>query len=191
MTSITRAHTTSASPTSSGSDPGGAREARAVCAGSIRSPAIHDYYSGGRAFPHAILPQLNLGIPHASIQEHSFFCLRNEHWQLECMDTGYFDHDLLKVGDDITHLQEEIEAAWHQQQLGQAGARQVVLMSHHQLFSAFTAIGRSGTSFQNPFLTKNLQDWRAASCRCCQHRRLAVEGTEHLLAEAYAAPAPQ
>ena len=111
-------------------------------------PGNHDYYSGGRAF-YAMLPQLNLGIPHAAVQQHSFFCLRNEHWQLECMDTGYNDHDLLRISDDITHLQ-EIEAAWHQKQLSEAGTRQIILMSHHQLYSAFMAIGRSGTSFTNP-----------------------------------------
>ena len=123
-------------------------------------PGNHDYYSGGTAF-YAMLPRLNLGIPHASVQEHSFFCLLNDHWQLECMDTGYNDHDLLRLPDDISRLQ-DVEAAWHQLQLTQAGSRRVILVSHHQLFSAFAAIGRSGKSYQNPYLTKNLQDWRAA-----------------------------
>ncbi len=56
-------------------------------------PGNHDYYSGGQAI-FAMLPALNQGIPHASIQTHSFVCLRNDSWQLECMDTGYYDHDL-------------------------------------------------------------------------------------------------
>jgi Calcineurin-like phosphoesterase len=148
-------------------------------------PGNHDYYSGGRAF-YAILPQLNLGIPHAGIQQHSFFCLRNEAWQLEGMDTGYNDHDLLHVADDITHL-EPVEATWHQQQLSSAGSRQIILFSHHQLFSAFATIGATGPAgpkYQNPFLTKNLQDWRAAGAS----RIVAwFWGHEHLL-EVYAVP---
>ena len=110
-------------------------------------PGNHDYYSGGRAF-YTILPQLNLGIPHAGIQQHSFFCLQNESWQLEGMDTGYNDHDLLQVADDITHL-EPVEATWHQQQLSSAGSRQVILFSHHQLFSAFATIGATGPRVRN------------------------------------------
>jgi len=148
-------------------------------------PGNHDYYSGGRAF-YTILPQLNLGIPHAGIQQHSFFCLQNESWQLEGMDTGYNDHDLLQVADDITHL-EPVEATWHQQQLSSAGSRQVILFSHHQLFSAFATIGATGPAgpkYQNPFLTQNLQDWRAAGAS----RIVAwFWGHEHLL-EVYAVP---
>ena len=89
------------------------------------------------------------------MQEYSFFCLRNDHWQLECMDTGYNDHNLKLVPDDITHL-EQPEADWHQEQMLAAGARNIILMSHHQLFSSFATIGPGGTSFQNPYLTKNL-----------------------------------
>ena len=119
-------------------------------------PGNHDYHCGGGGF-YAMVPQLNQGIPNASVQVHSFLCLRNEHWQLECLDTGYNDHDLLKAAADTTTLRPD-EAAWHQKQLSEAGPRQVILLSHHQLFSAFTTIGASGTSFQNPRLIKNLQD---------------------------------
>ena len=57
-------------------------------------------------------------------------------------------------------------------------------MSHHQLFSSFATIGAGGTSFQNPFLTKNLQDWRAAGVS----KIMAwLWGHEHLL-EVYAVP---
>jgi hypothetical protein len=148
-------------------------------------PGNHDYYSGGQGF-YSILAQLNLGVRNAAIQRNSFFCLQNEWWQLEGMDTGYNDHDLLRVADDITHLQ-DVEAAWHQHQLAGAGTRRVILFSHHQLFSAFATIGatgQSGPQFQNPYLTQNLQDWRAAAA---PNIVAWYWGHEHLL-EVYAVP---
>ena len=117
-------------------------------------PGNHDYYSGGKGF-FAILPLINQGVPNASVQENSFLCLQNDRWQLQCMDTGYNDHDLKDVAADITHL-EQAETEWHQSQLLAAGSRKIILISHHQLFSAFATIG---TGYQNPFLTKNLADW--------------------------------
>ncbi|HEU0078623.1 MAG TPA: metallophosphoesterase, partial [Longimicrobiaceae bacterium] len=119
-------------------------------------PGNHDYYSGGAGF-YGMLARLNQGVPNASVQANSFFCLRNDAWQLQGMDTGYNDSDLLKVAEDNTHLRDD-EAAWHQAQLAGAGGRQVILFSHHQLFSAFEQIGGL---WQNPSLTANLAAWRA------------------------------
>jgi predicted phosphodiesterase len=145
-------------------------------------PGNHDYYSGGTAF-YDMLPQLNPGIPSAAAQTHSFFCLRNESWQLQCMDTGYNDHDLMRLADDITRLQ-DAEAAWHQEQLAQAGTRRVILLSHHQLFSAFATIGPGNAGYQNPYLSKNLSDWRSAGAPGIV---AWLWGHEHLL-EVYAVP---
>ena len=145
-------------------------------------PGNHDYYSGGRAF-YQMIPQLNLGIPSGVIQQHSFFSLQNDGWQLECMDTGYNDHSMLTVDDDITNLL-DVEAAWHQQQLANAAGRRIILMSHHQLFSAFTTIGPTHKRYQNPYLTKNLADWRAAGA---SNIVAWLWGHEHLL-EVYARP---
>jgi predicted phosphodiesterase len=143
-------------------------------------PGNHDYYSGGKGF-FAILPLLNQGVPNASVQENSFLCLQNDQWQLQCMDTGYNDHDLKDVAADITHL-EPAETEWHQSQLLAAGSRKIILISHHQLFSAFATIG---AGYQNPFLTKNLADWRAAGV---SNITVWLWGHEHLL-EIYAPPA--
>lgn len=121
-------------------------------------PGNHDYYSGGAGF-YDMLARLNQGVPNAAVQANSFFCLRNAAWQLQGMDTGYNDSDLLKVADDTTHLRDD-EAAWHRAQLAGAGGRQVILFSHHQLFSAFEQIGGL---WQNPSLTANLAAWRRAS----------------------------
>ncbi len=145
-------------------------------------PGNHDYYSGGAGF-YGMIPLLNQNAPNATVQEFSFFCLQNDNWQLECMDTGFNDHNLEHVADDITHLLRE-EAAWHEQQLLAAGSRKTILMSHHQLFSSFATIGASGTSYQNPYLTQNLQDWRAAGV---SNIVAWLWGHEHLL-EVYAAP---
>ena len=54
---------------------------------------------------------------------------------------------------------------WHTEQLLAAGSRKIILMSHHQLFSSFATIGRGQASFQNPFLTQNLADWRRAGVK--------------------------
>ena len=109
-------------------------------------PGNHDYYSGGKPFYDALTstnqPPLAPAGTHA--QEASFFCLRNDRWQLQGMDTGYFDHDVFKVAEDLTHLHPE-EANWHQAQLSAAGDRKVILLSHHQLFSAFLNIGHKPT----------------------------------------------
>lgn len=121
-------------------------------------PGNHDYYSGGAGF-YGMLARLNQGVPNASVQANSFFCLRNAAWQLQGMDTGYNDSDLLHVADDDTHLRDD-EAAWHRAQLATAGGRRVILFSHHQLFSAFEQIGGR---WHNPRLMANLADWRRAS----------------------------
>jgi hypothetical protein len=148
-------------------------------------PGNHDYYSGGQGF-YNILPQINLGAAHGQIQQNSFFCLQNDSWQLEGMDTGYNDHDLLKVADDTTKLRPD-EAVWHEQQLAAAGTRKVILLSHHQLFSAFAtigAVGSSGPAYQNPYLLQNLATWRS----CGNPNIVAwLWGHEHLL-EVYAVP---
>lgn len=151
-------------------------------------PGNHDYYSGGKGF-YSMLPQLNLAASHAQIQQNSFFCLQNDSWQLEGMDTGYNDHDLLKVADDITKLRSD-ETAWHAQQLAAAGTRKVILLSHHQLFSAFAtigAVGSSGPAYQNPYLLQNLAAWRSSG----NPNIVAwLWGHEHLL-EVYAVPGMQ
>jgi hypothetical protein len=121
-------------------------------------PGNHDYYSGGGGF-YGVLPQLNAGVPNASVQANSFWALKNEWWQLEGMDTGYFDSDLLTVGADTTQLRPD-EAQWHTQQLAAAGTRTVILFSHHQLYSNFEKIAKV---WRNPNLEANLVSWQQAT----------------------------
>ncbi len=137
----------------------------------------HDYYSGGGGY-YNMLATLNEGIEYAQTQANSFFCLQNDDWQLEGMDTGYNDHDLPDVGEDYTWLQ-DVEVDWHTAQIRAAGSRKVILFSHHQLFSAFQTIG---SGYRNESLAGNLATWQGAG----NNNVVAwLWGHEHLL-EVYA-----
>ena len=126
----------------------------------------HDYYSGGGPFydlltklndPNRLSPSNTHYVPPGTpIQEASFFCLRNQGWQIQGMDTGYNDHNVLTVGDDITHL-EPAEVTWHQDKIATAGGRKIILLSHHQLYSAFEQIGTGANNYYNPNLLQNFQ----------------------------------
>ncbi|CAN5663869.1 hypothetical protein BH18ACI4_BH18ACI4_06640 [soil metagenome] len=82
----------------------------------------HDLYAGGEPF-YALLRKLG--------QEASFFCLRNEHWQLIGLDTALND----KLMGQPTVL-DPTEAQWVIDKIDNAGKRRTILLSHHQLFSA-------------------------------------------------------
>jgi hypothetical protein len=101
----------------------------------------HCMYSGGDPF-YAMIGQLNQPplAPPGQIQSHSFFSLRSSGWQILGMDTGLHDNDVFDVATDLTYL-EDTELAWHKHQIATAGGRRTILLSHHQLFSAFSPIG--------------------------------------------------
>ncbi len=93
----------------------------------------HDMYSGAAPF-YALLTRLN--------QPASFFCLRNQYWQLQALDTGYNDFDPEKVNTGATWVQDfddrddpYSELVWHQDKFKTAGNRKIVLLSHHQPFT--------------------------------------------------------
>ena len=88
---------------------------------SLVLPGNHDLYAGGAPF-YALLKKLG--------QEASFFCLRNEHWQLLGLDTALND----KLGGKPTAL-DPTEAEWVIHKIQTAGKRRTILLSHHQLFS--------------------------------------------------------
>ena len=131
----------------------------------------HDYYSGGAAFLEATM---KLNGPGPLEQKGGSFALRNPSgsWCLQGMDTGYNDHDPIAnkhhadtVEESMTRLRED-DAKWQQEQLektaGQGG--KTILLSHHQLFSAFSSIGDetrkpSGTQFTNINLQKTFGPW--------------------------------
>ncbi len=88
---------------------------------SLVLPGNHDLYAGGAPF-YGLLKKLG--------QEASFFCLRNEHWQLIGLDTALND----KLAGQPTAL-DPTEAEWLIDKIASAGKRRTILLSHHQLFS--------------------------------------------------------
>ncbi len=128
----------------------------------------HDVYSGGEGF-YGLMPQLNPSPPFKPgwTQKASYFALRSPSWQLLGMDTGLHDHDPFDVTGNVTFL-EPTEEAWHVDKVrrfSQNGGR-TILLSHHQLFSAFSAIGKTGSGPSqgaiNPKLQASWQKLKAA-----------------------------
>ncbi|MGH9397578.1 MAG: metallophosphoesterase family protein [Terriglobia bacterium] len=93
----------------------------------------HDMYCGGAPY-YNLIDKLG--------QPASYFCLRNANWQFLAMDTGLHDCNPGSAGTGATYL-EETEVAWLKDKLDQAGTRRTVLLSHHQLFTAYEAIDGS------------------------------------------------
>jgi hypothetical protein len=91
----------------------------------------HDMYSGGAGY-YGLLKTLS--------QPASYFCLRNDHWQLLAMDTGRNDSNPLTVDSNVTSLM-STEVEWHLDKIANAGTRRTILLSHHQLFSSTDSIG--------------------------------------------------
>jgi hypothetical protein len=96
--------------------------------------ANHEMYSGGRGYFDLALPQLR--------QETSYFCLENEHWRIVAVDTGYHCTRGIKkllpfLFGDKTRL-DDATVAWLAAVFARAtDQRPVILLSHHQWFSAF------------------------------------------------------
>jgi hypothetical protein len=126
-------------------------------------PGNHDMYSGGEGY-YRLISTLN---PPPWAQKSSFFCLRsaNKAWQFLAMDTGLHDYNPLSVTDVVTFV-DQAEEAWHLQQLDDMKGGQTILLSHHQLFSAFSQIGQLQAdgyySPCNPKLLASLQKFKAA-----------------------------
>ncbi|MGB3045793.1 MAG: metallophosphoesterase [Xanthobacteraceae bacterium] len=121
----------------------------------------HDMYCGGVGF-YDLITKLN----HTPMtQPASFFCLRSadERWQLLAMDTGLHDDNPATVAGALTYVEED-ELAWHCDRISEFNGR-TILLSHHQLFSAFSPIGAAGNegkqSAINPLLLKAFQQMMA------------------------------
>jgi len=116
----------------------------------------HDMYAGGDGY-YAMIAQLD--------QPSSYFALRSEDaaWQLLAMDTGFSDHDPFNVADVLVSLTPE-EEAWHLDKITEF-AGSTILLSHHQLFSAYAAIGPTDAQGRrqpvNPHLLRTLQALQA------------------------------
>jgi hypothetical protein len=121
-------------------------------------PGNHEYYSLGYAL-YETFPTMNKAI-HGARQEASYFCLRTEDdsWQFLGMDTGFFDSNPANQVDPFYAgpWLHPTEVQWLQDKLNNfSGA--TVLLSHHQLFSAYSKINGmwsaySDLPYMNPFL---------------------------------------
>jgi predicted phosphodiesterase len=91
----------------------------------------HDMYSGGEAY-YGLIGTLG--------QPASYFCLRNDDWQFLAIDTGLHD---CKPGGGLTFL-EAREIEWLTDKINNSGGRKNILISHHQLFSAYDPLNGNG-----------------------------------------------
>jgi len=116
----------------------------------------HDMYAGGDGY-YAMIARLD--------QPSSYFALRSEDaaWQFLAMDTGYSDHNPFDVTNVLVALTPE-EEAWHLDKISEFPGS-TILLSHHQLFSAYAAIGPADGQGRrqpvNPKLLKTLQALQA------------------------------
>jgi hypothetical protein len=101
----------------------------------------HEMYSGGFAYFDDMLPAFG--------QRSSYFALQNAGWLLVGLDSACLDHDL-----DATQV------AWLQTVIRNAGARKVVLFSHHQPFSRLDKQGPKLSAALSGLLTgKAITAW--------------------------------
>lgn len=109
---------------------------------SLVLPGNHDLYAGGKPF-YDLLDKIG--------QPASFFCLRNQHWQLIGLDTALND----QLGGPPTSL-DPSELEWLREKVQDAGGRRTVLLSHHQLFSTNEQFGELKLS-HNPVLHEQVK----------------------------------
>lgn len=102
----------------------------------------HDLYSGGVGY-YGLIRRLN---KKPFTQPASFFCVRTEDakWQLLAMDTGLHDYNPFTVNDAVTFVNAD-EEQWHRRRIEEFRGS-TILLSHHQLFSAFSPIGKPDDS---------------------------------------------
>jgi hypothetical protein len=86
--------------------------------------ANHDMYSGGHAYYNTLLNDPRFRGHEGS----SLFSLENKNWRILGLDTGWEEHTL-----------KDPQPQWIREQINKAdqAGQKVILLSHHQLFSAF------------------------------------------------------
>lgn len=140
----------------------------------VRSWALagnHDYYSGGWGFFDTLLA--NPLFRHQQSPDGkatSIFELENDHWRILGLDTGRIDHDLTAT-----------ELEWVESRLNDARTRglHVVLLSHHQPWSAFVRADPITKLWQKlrPLLEKTpVEAWYWGH----EHRLTVYEGTREI-----------
>ena len=107
--------------------------------GSFALNANHEMYSQGKGYFAHLLPALGFQGDHG--QRASFFCLKNDHWLVIGLDTGYYS-----VGVPIVEMIFRPSSKLHSKlmewlqndvRLQDDQQRGVILLSHHQYYSQF------------------------------------------------------
>jgi hypothetical protein len=109
--------------------------------GSFAMLGNHEMYSGGKPFFTELLPYMGImgGGKDPQRQEASFFCLENDHWRIIALDTGY---DALKgllgltPNTGLKIQPQEMDWLTNIVRPGKDN-RGIILLSHHQCYSAF------------------------------------------------------
>ncbi len=116
--------------------------------GSVAAFALngnHEMYANGNAYFDAFLPALGIRMAPGGAfngQKASFFCLRNEFWDVIAIDTGYNSVGLpflehLPWFRPSCRLPEELLSWLRNVVKPRESRRGIVLLSHHQSYSAF------------------------------------------------------
>lgn len=105
------------------------KESEAATIGSFCLNANHDMFTGGHAYFDYLLQEPRFARQGGS----SYFSLENDHWQILGLDTGYDPQDYRGEKGSLFGPQ----AAWVQEKRAAAPQKKAVLLSHHQLFSAW------------------------------------------------------
>ncbi len=115
--------------------------------GSVGSFALngnHEMYARGVGYFDVLLPRLGLIDPEtgqARGQRTSYFCLEDSHWRLLGLDTGYHSVGLPLIERLIrpSHRLPASLVEWLECEvgLGRDDARGLILLTHHQYYSAF------------------------------------------------------
>jgi len=147
--------------------------------GSFAMLGNHEMYTGGKSYFCKLLPFMGLYYQNSQrplvAQKASFFCLANEFWKIVCIDTGYdslrrflnvIPNKKLELGDkQIAWLKNVVFADPNDQ-------RGVIILSHHQIFSAFSE------EYQKPIdaLAPLIGTGRTVLWFCGHEHRMAIYG---------------
>jgi hypothetical protein len=108
--------------------------------GSFAMLGNHEMYSSGKPFFTELLPYMGVITGSESQrQEASFFCLENDYWRIIALDTGYDSlKGLLGLNPNTGLNIPDKEMDWLADTVRPAkDKRGIILLSHHQCFSAF------------------------------------------------------
>ena len=109
--------------------------------GSFAMLGNHEMYSSGKPFFTELLPYMGImgGGKEPQRQEASFFCLENDHWRIIALDTGYDSLKGLLGLTPNTGLKIQPQEMDWLTNIVRPGKdnRGIILLSHHQCYSAF------------------------------------------------------